>query len=41
MLKFLARTENVGKRRSEDLNYNCGKVVKNSSGKLVFAISDT
>ena len=41
MLKFLATTENIRKTRSEDLNYNSGKVVKNSSRKLLFAISDT
>ena len=41
MLKFLATTENIRKTRSEDLNYNSEKVVKNSSRKLLFAISDT
>ena len=41
MLKFLATTENVRKIRSEDSNYNRDKVVKNSSGKLLFAISNT
>ena len=40
MLKFLATTENIRKKRSEDSNYNRGKVVKNSSGKLLFAISN-
>ena len=32
MLKFLAKTENISKIRSEESNYNRGKVVKNSSG---------
>ena len=41
MLKFLATTESIRKIKSEDSNYNRGKVVKNSSGKLLFAISDT
>ena len=41
MLKFLATTENIRKIRSEYSNYNRGKVVKNSSGKLLFAISNT
>ena len=41
MLKFLATTKNFRKLRSEDSNYNRGKVVKNSSGKLLFAISIT
>ena len=41
MLMFLATTENIRKIRSEDSNYNRGKVVKNSSGKLLIAISDT
>ena len=31
MLKFLATTENIRKIGSEDSNYNCRKVVKNSS----------
>ena len=34
MLKFLATTENTKKTRSEDSNYNCGKVVKSSRGKF-------
>ena len=38
MLNFLATTENIRKIRTEDSNYNRGKVVKNSSGKLLFAI---
>ena len=41
MLKFLATTENISKKGAEDSNYNRGKLVKNSSGKLLFAISDT
>ena len=41
MLKFLATTESISKIRSEYSNYNRGKVVKNSSGKLLFAISIT
>ena len=41
MLKFLATTEKIRKLRSERLNYKRGKVVKFSSGKLLFAISDT
>ena len=41
MLKVLATTENIRKRRSEDSNYNSGNVVENRSGKLLFAISDT
>ena len=41
MLKFLATTENIRKLRSEDSDYNRGKIVKNSSGKLLFPISDT
>ena len=38
MLNFLATTENIRKIRTEDSNYNRGKVVKNSSGQLLFAI---
>ena len=41
MLKFLATTEISKKIRSKNSKYNCGKLVKNSSGKLLFAISDT
>ena len=41
MLKFLATAENIRKTRSEDSNYDCGKVVKKSNVKLLFAISDT
>ena len=41
ILKFLATTENIRKKKSEESNYNRGKVVKNSSGKLIFATSDT
>ena len=41
MLKFLATTEKIRKLRSERPNYKRGKVVKFSSGKLLFAISDT
>ena len=40
MLNFLPKTENLGNTRSERPNYNRGKVVKLSSGKLLFAISD-
>ena len=41
MLKFLATTEKIRKLRSERRpDYNRGKVVKFSSGKLLFAISD-
>ena len=32
MLKFLAKIENLRKKRSQGSNDNCGKVVKNSSG---------
>ena len=39
MLNFLATTENLGNIRSEQPNYNRGKVVGDSSGKLLFAIS--
>ena len=35
MLKFLATTENIIKMRSENSNYNRGKVVKKSTGKLL------
>ena len=41
MLRFLATTEKIRKIRSEESNYNRGKVVKNSSGKMLFAFSDT
>ena len=41
MLKFLATTENIRKIRSEDSNYSRGIVVKNSIGKMLFAISNT
>ena len=40
MLNFLATTENLIKIRSERPNYNCGKVVKIRSQKLLFAVSD-
>ena len=40
-LKFLAATENLRNTRSEQSNYDRGKVIKNSSGKLLFTISDT
>ena len=40
MLKFLATTENISKIRSEGSNYKRGKLVKNSSGNLLFAIFD-
>ena len=33
MLKFLATTEIMRKIRSEDSNYNRGKVVKKAAGK--------
>ena len=39
MLNFLATTENLRNTRSEQPNYNRGKVIKKSSGKLLFAIS--
>ena len=39
MLKFLVTTENIRKIRSEQPNYNRGKVLEKSSGKLLFAIS--
>ena len=39
MLKFLATTANIRKIRSEDSNFNSRKVVTNSSGKSLFAIS--
>ena len=38
-LKYLATTENIREIRSEQLNYNCGKVLEKSSGNLLFAIS--
>ena len=41
MPKFRATTENIIKIRTEDSNFNRGKVVKNSSGKLLIAISNT
>ena len=41
MLKFLATIENIIKIRSEDSNYNPGKVGENNSGTLLFAISNT
>ena len=41
MLKFLATTENIRKIRSEDSNYNRGKLFIDSHGKLLLAISDT
>ena len=41
MLKFLAITDNLRKIGSEDSKYNRGKIVKNSSGKYLFAISNT
>ena len=34
MLKFLATTENIRIKRSEESNYNREKLVKNSSGKI-------
>ena len=40
-LRFLATTEYIRKIRSVDSNYNRVKIVKNSSGKLLFAISNT
>ena len=39
MLNFLAKTENLRNTRSEQPSYNRGKVVEESSGKLLFAIS--
>ena len=40
MLNFLAITENLrNAKRSEQPNYNRGKVVEKSSRKLLFAIS--
>ena len=39
MLKFLATTEYAKKVTSEEPIYNRGKVVKKSSGKLLFAFS--
>ena len=41
MPKFRATTENIRKIRTEDSNFNRGKSVKNSSGKLLIAISNT
>ena len=41
ILKFLATAENIRKKRSEKSNYNRGKVVKDSSGKFLFANFDT
>ena len=39
MLNFFEKTENLINTRSEPPNYNRGKVVEKSSGKLLFAIS--
>ena len=39
MLNFLATTENLRNIRSDQSNYNRGKVVKKSNGNLLFAIS--
>ena len=39
MLDFLATTEKPRNARGEQPNYNQGKVVEKSSGKLLFAIS--
>ena len=39
MLNFLATTQNLRNARSEQPNYNRGKYIKKSSGKLLFAIS--
>ena len=39
MLNFLAKTENIRNTRSEQPNYNRGKVLEKCSGKLLFAIS--
>ena len=39
MLKILATTENIRKKKSEDSNKR-GKVVKNNNEKLLFAIFD-
>ena len=41
MLKFLTTTEITRKIGSEEPNYDRGKEVENSSGKLLFAISNT
>ena len=38
MVNFLATTENLRNTRSEQSNYNRGKVVKKRNGKLLFAI---
>ena len=40
MLNFLAKTENLRNTRPERPNEKRGKVVKFSSGKLLFAISE-
>ena len=39
VLIFLATTESLRNTRSEQSSYNRGKVIKKSSGKLLFAIS--
>ena len=39
MLSFLAKNENLRKTRSEQPNYNRGKVLEKSRRKLLFAIS--
>ena len=39
MLNFLATTENLRNARSEQPNFNRGKLIKKSSRKLLFAIS--
>ena len=39
MLNFLVTTENLRNIRSEQPNYNRGKVVGKRSGKFLFAIS--
>ena len=39
MLNFLATTNNLRNARSKQPNYNRGKVVEKSCGKLLFAIS--
>ena len=38
MLNFLEKTENLKNTRSEQPNYNRGKIVEKSSGKLLLAI---
>ena len=40
MLKFLATTENIKKIKSEEPNYNRGKVVETTAGNCYLQIPD-